>query len=259
MLACLPESRADWLRSFTGSDSVRSAEVEFSYEAGTGNLVIDLTNTDPDSPLLAGPGDNLTAVFFSAGFALTTVSGTAYVPTVGSVIQADSSGNIEPWSTWPSSGPPDRSVGTEWAYKSGLVGVPGGATQGLSSAGLNLFGPENRFETSYGDDMLSKPASPNGENFGIVPAGTTKVSGSLEKQALIRNSVSFTFTGVGDLSSAADSIDRVVFLYGTAIDGPSVVGVPEPSTLVLLGMAAIGILAYTWRRKPVVYCSLSSK
>ena len=246
MLACPSESRADWLRSFTGSDSVRSAEVEFSYEAGTGELVVELTNTDLDSPLEAGPGDNLTAVFFSGDFALTAASGTAYVPTVGSIIQADNSGNISPWSTWPSSGPPARSVGTEWAYKGGLVGAPHGATQGLSSAGLTLFGPGDRFEISYPDDVLAKPASPDGENFGIVPAGTTTVSGSLKKQALIRNSVTFTFTGVGDLSDAADSIERVVFLYGTALDGPSV---PEPSTLVLLGIGALGLLGGYARRR----------
>ena len=248
MLACLPESRADWLRSFTGSDSVRSAEVEFSYEAGTGELVVELTNTDLDSPLEAGPGDNLTAVFFSGDFALTAASGTAYVPTVGSIIQADNSGNISPWSTWPSSGPPARSVGTEWAYKGGLVGAPLGATQGLSSSGLGLFGPGDRFETSYGDNVLAKPASPDGENFGIVPAGTTKVYGSLKKQPVVRNSMTFTFTGVGDLSGAADSIERVVFLYGTALDGPSVV-VPEPSAFVLLGVGVLGLLGGYARRR----------
>ena len=247
-MVCGSASHADWLRSFTGSDSERSAEVEFRYEAGADELVVELTNTDPDSPLVAGPGDNLTAVFFSADFALSAALGSAYVPTIGSVIQTDSSGNVSPWSTWPSPGPPVRSVGTEWAYKSDLVGAPLGATQGLSSAGLSLFGPEDRFETGYGDDVLSKPASPNGENLGIVPAGTTTVSGSLKKQLLICNSVSFTFAGVGDLSSAADSIEKVAFLYGTALDGPSVV-VPEPSAFVLLVMAAIGILAYTWRRK----------
>jgi hypothetical protein len=243
------KGRADWVRSFTGSDSGRSAEVRFTYEASADKLIIDLTNTDQDSPLVAGPGDNLTAMFFSADFVLNASSGTAYVPTLGSVIQADASGNIASWSDWPSSGPPERSVGTEWAYKSGLAGVPGGATQGLSSAGLNLFGAENRFETSYADDLLSPPASVDGENFGIVPAGTSTVSGSLKNRALIRNSTQFTFTGVGDLSGAADSIGAVEFLYGTALDGPLLVVVPEPSTLVLLGMAGLGMLTYARSRR----------
>ena len=246
MLTCVSESRADWIRSFAGSDSERSAEVEFFYKAGTDELVVELTNTDVDLPLGAGPGDNLTAVFFSADFALSAASGSAYVPSIGSIIATNASGNVLPWSTWPSPGPPARSVGTEWAYKNGLVGAPLGATQGLSSAGLFLFGPEDRFETGYDDDVLLKPASPDGENLGIVPAGTTKVSGSLKKQLLICNSVRFTFAGVGDLSGAADSIDKVAFLYGTALDGPTVV--PEPSALILLGIGVIVLLVRSWRR-----------
>jgi hypothetical protein len=245
--ACLPESHADWIRSFTGVDSVRSAEVRFTYEASTGKLIVDLTNTDPHSSVVAGPGNNLTAVFFSADFVLNAASGTAYVPTIGSLIQADDLGNITPWTTWPYVAPPERSVGTEWAYKSGLVGAPGGGTQGLSSAGLDLFVPEDRFETSYDKEILAWPASVDGENCGLVPAGTTTVVASLTGQLLIRNSATFTFTGVGDLSGKADSINKVAFLYGTAVDGPSIVGVPEPSTFILLGTSVLGLLAYGWR------------
>jgi len=152
-------------------------------------------------------------------------------------------------------------VGGEWAYEDGLAG-PHGAAQGISSSGLGLFGPEDRFP---GDD-LQAPDSVDGVQYGILSAGDltgTGNGGITGSGGLVKNSVTFVLSGfIGDLSS----ITNVSFQYGTSLREPNIqtgtittedvttedieteTVVPEPTTLALLGTGLLGV-ARSFRRK----------
>ena len=213
--------------TFEESNGTRSASVTFDFEE-PGHLVVTLTNTSLADVL--GPSAVLTGVFFSIPGAPVL---TPYYATLGlgsSVLFAPAGGE----------GP---DVGGEWAYRGGLTGAPGDANQGISSSGLGLFGPGDRFPGSN----LQGPDSPDGLQYGITSAGDDPTTGNSRVTggdgALIQNSVVFELGAVapGDGFDLSD-ISNVSFQYGTSL------AVPEPGTLVLLGSGLI-ILGLLGRKK----------
>jgi hypothetical protein len=192
--------------TFDGSDTTRKASVKFE-DLGGGVLKVTLTNTSTKDVLV--PVDVLTAVFFDSDFgALTRVS--ADLAIGSSVVYG--------------TGPSDGNVGGEWAYKTGLH-APSPSGTGVSSSGLGLFGPGDRFN----DNNLYGPADPDGLQYGITSAGDNIATGNkgVTKAPLIKNSVVFRFSSTGsfDLSS----ISNVWFQYGTQTSEPEV-----PGTLVFV-------------------------
>jgi hypothetical protein len=223
---------------FTGSSGNLAASAEFSLSGTT--LTIVLKNTSTVDVL--APGDVLTALFFDIAGS-PTMTRVSAVLTTGSTVLF---GTTDPGGV----------VGGEWAYKSGLSGAPGGAMLGTSSVGLDLFGPGDVFP---GTNLQGPPSgSPDGIQYGITSAGDKPATGNggvTGDNALIQNSVTFTFLAspVFDLSAISD----VSFQYGSGLDEPNVPGaVPEPGTLLLLGLGLLGLAAVgIIRRKKNRSCS----
>jgi len=208
--------------TFTASSGDLAASAVFDI-SGT-NLLVTLTNTSPFDVLV--PTDVLTAVFFDITDdpALTSVSATL---ASGSTVWFGSNGG--------------GNVGGEWAYAHGLSGAPNGATQGISSTGLGLFGGP----TFPGAD-LQRPLAVDGLQYGITSAGDDPTTGNTAvtgTYALIHNSVVFVLGGLpGGFS--LDDISNVTFQYGTS---PS--EVPEPSTVALLGLGLLMVAGRTARKR----------
>jgi len=79
-------------------------------------------------------------------------------------------------------------VGGSWAYAAGLSGAPGGANEGISSAGFALFGPGNLFP---GAALPGDSSTPGGLDRGLTTATDdgSKYKGGLSGRPFIRDSV----------------------------------------------------------------------
>lgn len=205
-----------------GSPGLKSAEVEFAVSGS--NLLVTLTNTGPNDVLV--PADVLTAVFFDVSgqsLALTPVSG--YLAG-GSVVYYDPNGQ-----------PPGGDIGGEWAYRSGINNGPTSASYGISSVGLDIFGPGDLFPGAN----LSGPTSPDGLQYGLLPAADDPMTGNggvTGSGGLINNSVVMTLSGLPD-NFDLGRIGNVYFLYGTSIDEGGFT--PTPGAAVLAGVAGIAL------------------
>jgi hypothetical protein len=225
---------------YTGSSGSLAASVSFEV-IGT-DLKVVLTNTGTGDVL--APADVLTGV----GFTLAgnpTLSRDSALLNAGSSVFYDSQGQ-----------PVGGVVGGEWAYKSGISYH--GATQGISSSGLGLFGAGDLFP---GLD-LEPPDSPDGVQYGLLSAGDDPVTGNggiTGSGGLIKNSVVFALDSLPAGFNPFTGISNVVFQYGTSLtetsfsggctincdppppnDDPPPNDVPEPGTLLLLGSALLG-------------------
>jgi hypothetical protein len=106
---------------------------------------------------------------------------------------------------------------------------------GIGTVGNNTLTP-NGFTTSVvgtGNTMI---------NFGIYKGGDINPVGVLDGKYLVKNTATFTFTGLTGYSEA-DIVDTFTFGLGTSPDSTLTVSMPEP--VGLLG-AGLGFLVTGW-------------
>lgn len=216
---------------WNASAGTRAASADFSSAAG--QLKIILSNDALGDAMM--PDQMLTGVFFD-------IAGAPLALSRISVTIAAGSGAFIGVAGGPAPTDPGDSVGGEWAYNSGIAG-PHGADYGVSSSGLGLFGPGDRFA----GNNLQGPASPDGVQYGITNAGDNILTGNggLNGEGLIKHAVVIILDGVGpnfDLSS----IGNVSFQYGTGLSEPNLPGAPTPGAMALLGIS--GLLVSRRRR-----------
>lgn len=206
----------------------RSAQA--SFEISGSNLVVTLTNTATHDVLTSS--QLLTGVFWSVS------GGPLSLGRVSALLNAGSSivGNVPS----PSVDPMPNGVGGEWAYVGGLSGAPGGNAYGISASGFGLFGPGDRFPGLN----LQGPTSPDGAQYGLTSAGDNPATGNggLLNDALIKNSVVFTLSGLPQ-GFSLNQISNVWVQYGTDLSEPSF---PTPGSVTLLALA--GAVAARRRR-----------
>jgi hypothetical protein len=203
-----------------------------SFDVSGGNLVATLTNTSTVDP--SAPNQILTAVFFDIAGDSTLSQLTAVICATCTITQGGGTTNGT------------GNVAGEWAYNYSSTDLAYGDSYGISSSGLDLFGPHDLFP---GGTNLSGSTSPAGVQYGITTTndGAANNNGGLSGNPLISNQVIFTLAGLSSGFNLA-SISNVTFQYGTALNEVPV-GVPEPASAALLGTGVVMMLVVVRRRK----------
>jgi len=216
---------------FSGSSGGLAATATFDIVGS--QLQVVLSNTSTGDVLV--PADVLTAVFFNVAGnpLLTRKSAISGGPTYVGSTNVSGAGTV---------------VGGEWAYLNGLSQYS--ANSGISSSGLGIFGPGNRFPGAN----LAGPDAPAGLQYGLASAGDNQATGNpggVLNEELTKFSVNFLLTTASPFELSA--ISNVTFQYGTALSeghfsGTPQRSVPEPGTLGLAGLALLAAACIRRRR-----------
>jgi hypothetical protein len=222
------------------------------FEKVGSDLTVLLTNTGPDA---VRPSDVLTTVFFETADLGTPTLVSALLPAGSSVVFPNASSEMPGVAAYVAAG----DVSGEWAYRQGFAG-PEGTTHGISSTGLGIFGPSDRFGTVN----LDGPDAGGGMSYGIVSADDDPASGNPQmtgSRSFIRDEVRFLLSDVPDGFDPAEDITNVWFKYGTDLQEqprfpgdprtptPAFDPIPEPMTMVTLSCALAWSGVYVRRRR----------
>jgi hypothetical protein len=212
--------------SYTNSGAGgRSASALFQIVGGNLKVTVTSLGTEP-----VGNWDGTYAV--SALFFNTTLN----LNTDPSAPIAGDSGAVGPGGGVLGTIPAGDTIGSFWAYGTGLSG-PGGATQGLLGVGLGVGGP------SAGNLGPPPPQQVDGLAGSILGwNNTTGADASVTgHEPVVFDSIVFTLVGTGLPGSLTPSdFSDVSFQYGTMTSSPNLTGilvpvVPVPEPTILIG------------------------
>jgi hypothetical protein len=233
---------------FVGTTGSLSASANFHSDAG--NLVITLTNTGIEA---SDPAQALTGVYFNFPGNVALSPQSVVIPAGSSLLNWDTCSVKSGNNTTNPCTASTTNVGGEFAYSNNLGSgsVWAGANQGVSSAGLGVFGGSN-FASGVN---LSDPKGIDGPNFSIVNGLASGANGGITSVPTINNSVVITLAGVG-INFDTSTINHVWFQYGTATtdahfcaDGSCTPPrVPEPGSMLLLGTGSLAAAGFLRRR-----------
>jgi hypothetical protein len=200
------------------------------------DLIVTLSNTGTFDPVDAN--DVLTGIFFTVNGDPKLLPESAEVAPGSSVIDHRLPLGFA------------GDVGSQWAYRNDLLDAPDGQDEGISSTSLKWFGTKNLFSRK----AIKGFGSFSGISFGITTFDDLDGHnrGNLKNQALIRDSVVFTFAGLPQNFALSD-ISDITFQYGTTIKRAELIGeamandVAEPPTIALVAASLLGALgAMRW-------------
>jgi hypothetical protein len=212
-----------------GDDPGETLAASATFSVSNLDLVVTLSNISTYDPMVAN--DILTGIFFSINGDPKLIPESAQVAPGSSVIDHSLPAGFT------------GDVGSQWAYRNDLVGAPNGTDEGISTTSLRWFGPRDLFSTK----KIKGFGSFGGISFGLTTLNDLPGNdrGGLKNQAVIQNSVVFTFAGLPENFSLSD-ISHVTFQYSTDLRAPELEtmmnGVPEPPTIVLVAAGLLGVL-----------------
>lgn len=128
-----------------------------------------------------------------------------------------------------------------WQFRTLSVASQPNLGFGIGTVGNSGFSP-NGFTpqvVGQGNTMI---------DFGIYSGGDIEPNGVLNNKYVVRNTATFTFTGVSEYEET-DIVDKVVFGLGTNPDSTLTVSLPEPGGCGLLAAAVVVLAAHGGRRR----------